>query len=789
MEGYTVFNSDSNSVFTDFLPFEDEEHLEDMSSITQVCVDGDDGEDINIDVDSAEDNTFSGLNGNHGCVCPDTETGSEAFGTMKTMSSSSIKKENKGCVVSEGYIHHTISEDEILMKIDPGSSRMPTNPSHATLTVESQNPKTKMKEVQRFNCNFAGCARTYSTAGNLKTHEKTHKGEYTFVCDESGCGKKFLTSYSLKIHVRVHTNEKPYECDKPGCEKSFNTIYRLRAHKRLHTGETFKCEEGTCTKYFTTLSDLRKHIRTHTGRYEDYYGKIVWCNEHGCGKAFAASHHLKSHNRVHTGDKPYECTQDGCLKAFTSANGLKSHISKHEREQVKEKSRLSEKQDGEQFSSTETPVVQDRFGPEIVQETVLVAPGTTLIKTTVDPDPVPGNVDGQPSVEQVLNSMLVSQTARDTTMSDGPSDEGLEASLVQGLLQPVISLTTQDPRGPELASAGETVAILPASLSLPAQPVVVVPEASSGSGLDMACMDGASTHLVDRAAGDAQSTLGAQTISADVINTLTSTASEANTILVQTPDGNIMQIPAQLLMQTLGLQNPTPAGALVTQDAGDSRSTAQPAVVALPSGPNKYFYTGAASSTETIMISPNTNLKATPDVLQMHVANNSLGHGSSFQVCPEISNHFSQPSCNSEPSSESLPAVFCKRDQSETACAGTVATPAVETSTSASSFHAGLEKATSVSSVSGSLASSFMASLSSLNSSPLVSLPNNNLPASTQAIPKDGTLTSAIASGIPVSIMPGASPESVVLNQLFVPVYSNTEKGPIIELVPVKPTS
>lgn len=75
------------------------------------------------------------------------------------------------------YIHHTISSDDIYLRIHPGQNdSMPDDPSHAVITIESTDPDTNQKHISRYNCEYDGCSRTYSTVGNLRTHMKTHKG-------------------------------------------------------------------------------------------------------------------------------------------------------------------------------------------------------------------------------------------------------------------------------------------------------------------------------------------------------------------------------------------------------------------------------------------------------------------------------------------------------------------------------------------------------------------------------------------------------------------------------------
>lgn len=101
-------------------------------------------------------------------------------------------------VLENGRSIHTISSDEIRMLLHPPmkQGKMPADPSHATLTIETTDPDTNQSEIKRFHCEYDSCSRSYSTVGNLRMHMKTHKG--TVERGKNSDKRNIVMGYGLK---------------------------------------------------------------------------------------------------------------------------------------------------------------------------------------------------------------------------------------------------------------------------------------------------------------------------------------------------------------------------------------------------------------------------------------------------------------------------------------------------------------------------------------------------------------------------------------------------------------
>lgn len=114
--------------------------------------------------------------------------------------------------------------------------RMSMNSSSSSFDdrMSPQNQFTELRQRRNsvaagsFICPHEGCQKTFTTASNCKSHQKTHESAKPFVCND--CGSTFARGHDLSRHMRIHQDAKEFVCE--CCERKFNRRDALNRHHR-----------------------------------------------------------------------------------------------------------------------------------------------------------------------------------------------------------------------------------------------------------------------------------------------------------------------------------------------------------------------------------------------------------------------------------------------------------------------------------------------------------------------------------------------------------------------------
>ena len=164
--------------------------------------------------------------------------------------------------------------------------------------LESVHPIVIMGKVKSsFKC--FQCEKTFTTAGSLKRHQKTHSRTKSFICSQ--CNISCTTTYTMKIHFRhKHSGEKPHVC--MYCTYASPQASNLKRHMMTHISHVsvkkYQCNQ--CTFKCNLRNNLKRHMMIHSRIL------TVSCNE--CNFKSISLSNLKSHMLIHTGVKSYGCS-------------------------------------------------------------------------------------------------------------------------------------------------------------------------------------------------------------------------------------------------------------------------------------------------------------------------------------------------------------------------------------------------------------------------------------------------------------------------------------------------
>ena len=174
------------------------------------------------------------------------------------------------------------------------------------------------------------CNKTFSYAGSLRRHAKSHEEKTRYDCTE--CDKSFTQLGDILRHQRNHTGNDSYKC--MHCDMVFSRLEAMKMHQNSHsnekgdapttnisTGKELSCQ--VCNQVFEKMSLLKKHLKSHDGVKVKV--KAYQCNV--CHEFFEVESAFNVHKRTHTGEKPHACDQ--CDKRFSQMGNLNRHKITH----------------------------------------------------------------------------------------------------------------------------------------------------------------------------------------------------------------------------------------------------------------------------------------------------------------------------------------------------------------------------------------------------------------------------------------------------------------------------